>query len=104
MCEKIGGKVVEVVKKKKMPSGKVEEQVVEETVGGILHWGRESDPAMDWFREEIKKSYGGRAPKVLDPFAGGGALPPEAMRLGCAATASDIHTAMQTSTLQSMAL
>jgi hypothetical protein len=30
LCEKIGGKVVEVVKKKKLPSGKVEEQVVEE--------------------------------------------------------------------------
>ena len=46
--------------------------VVEETEGGILHWKRESDPDMDWFREEIRKAYGGRAPKVLDPFAGAG--------------------------------
>ena len=30
---------------------------------------------MDWFREEIKKAYGGRAPRVLDPFAGGGEIP-----------------------------
>ena len=91
LCERIGGKVVSVVKKKKLPSGKVIEEVKEETVGGILHWGRESSPDMDWFREEIKKAYGGRAPKVLDPFAGGGAIPLEAMRLGCEATAIDIN-------------
>ena len=31
------------------------------------------------------------APKVLDPFAGGGAIPLEAMRLGCEVTAMDIN-------------
>ena len=31
------------------------------------------------------------APKVLDPFAGGGAIPLEAMRLGCEVTAVDIN-------------
>src|SRR5437867_39370 len=91
LLEKLGGKIVQVVKRKKMPSGKVEEKVVEETVGGILHWGRESSPDLDWFREEIRKAYGGRAPKVLDPFAGGGAIPLEAMRLGCEVTAIDIN-------------
>src|SRR5205823_13228238 len=35
--------------------------------------------------------YGGRAPRVLDPFAGGGAIPLEAMRLGCDVTAIDIN-------------
>ncbi|HQI82914.1 MAG TPA: DUF1156 domain-containing protein, partial [Deltaproteobacteria bacterium] len=91
LVEKIGGKVVQVTQKKKMPNGRVEEVVKEETVGGVLHWGRESSPEMDWFREEIRKAYGGRAPKVLDPFAGGGAIPLEAMRLGCEATAIDIN-------------
>ena len=43
------------------------------------------------FREEIRKAYGGRAPRVLDPFAGGGAIPLEAMRLGCEVTAIDIN-------------
>jgi adenine-specific DNA methylase len=33
----------------------------------------------------------GDAPKVLDPFAGGGAIPLEALRLGCEAQASDIN-------------
>src|SRR3989441_1721457 len=34
MLEKLGGKIVEVVKKKKLPSGKIAEQIVPETVGG----------------------------------------------------------------------
>jgi adenine-specific DNA methylase len=91
LLEKLGGTVVEVVKKKKLPSGKVEEKKVEETVGGILHWGRESGPDLEWFRQKIREAYGGRAPKVLDPFAGGGAIPLEAMRLGCDVTAIDIN-------------
>ena len=91
LVERLGGRVKSTVKTKKLASGEVEEEVSEETVGGILHWGRESDPDLDWFRAEIRKAYGGRAPRVLDPFAGGGAIPLEAMRLGCEATAVDIN-------------
>jgi adenine-specific DNA methylase len=91
ILEKLGGSVVEKVEKKKLPTGKVVDRVREETKGGILHWGREDGPALDWFREEIKKAYGNRAPRVLDPFAGGGAIPLEAMRLGCEVTAADIN-------------
>jgi adenine-specific DNA methylase len=93
LCEKIGGRVVKRIEKKKMPNGQVVERVKEETEGGILHWGRETENAetLEWFRQEIRKAYGGRAPKVLDPFAGGGAIPLEAMRLGCEATAVDIN-------------
>lgn len=91
ILKKLGGTVVKSVKRKKLPSGKVEDVVSEETQGGILHWGRESGPDLDWFRAEIRKAYGGRAPKVLDPFAGGGAIPLEAMRLGCDVTAVDIN-------------
>jgi putative DNA methylase len=91
LCERIGGKVVKVIKQKKLPSGRIENIETEETVGGILHWGSESDPDIHWFREKIREAYGGRAPKVLDPFAGGGAIPLEAMRLGCEATAVDIN-------------
>ena len=93
LIEKIGGRVIEKIERKKMPSGKIKEIVKEVTVGGILHWGRETEnkETLDWFRAEIRKAYGGRAPKVLDPFAGGGAIPLEAMRLGCEVTAIDIH-------------
>ncbi|PSR20355.1 MAG: hypothetical protein C7B45_15340 [Sulfobacillus acidophilus] len=84
LVERIGGRVTKTVDEK---GGKVKE----ETVGGVLHWGRESSPDMDWFRDQIRQAYGGRAPKVLDPFAGGGAIPLEAMRLGCDVTAVDIN-------------
>src|SRR5213593_1640172 len=40
LCERIGGKVIKVTRRKNLPNGKVEEREVEETVGGILHWGR----------------------------------------------------------------
>ena len=86
----MAGRVVETIERKRV-GGRVVEKVKEETVGGILHWGRENDPDLAWFREEIRKAYGGRAPKVLDPFAGGGAIPLEAMRLGCDVTAMDIN-------------
>src|SRR5579884_3178313 len=91
MLEKLGGRLVTREKKKKLPDGRVEIQSTEETEGGILHWGRESSADLDWFREKIRAAYGGRAPRVLDPFAGGGAIPLEAMRLGCDVTAVDIN-------------
>jgi adenine-specific DNA methylase len=91
ILERLGGRIVEKVKKKKLPSGKIEETITEETEGGILHWGRESNADLDWFRAKIREAYRGRTPKVLDPFAGGGAIPLEAMRLDCEATAIDIN-------------
>src|ERR1700687_3852374 len=36
LSERIGGKVVKVSKRKKLPSGRIEDQQVEETVGGVL--------------------------------------------------------------------
>ena len=40
---------------------------------------------------EIVRSTGGKPPAVLDPFAGGGAIPAEAQRLGLEAHASDLN-------------
>ncbi|HOG49426.1 MAG TPA: DNA adenine methylase, partial [Lentisphaeria bacterium] len=93
-----------------MPDGKMRESVKEDVEGGILKWIgtapsasnkkklKEHQDIVDfreqelrWFRDEIRKAYNGRAPRVLDPFAGGGAIPLEAMRLGCEATAVDIN-------------
>ncbi len=90
ILERMAGRVVETIERKRV-NGRVVEKTKEETAGGILHWGRENGPDLAWFREEIRKAYGGRAPKVLDPFAGGGAIPLEAMRLGCEVTAMDIN-------------
>ena len=91
IMQKLAGRVVNVVKKKKLPNGAVEELVVPETVGGILHWGRESSADLAWFRKRIREAWPGQSPRVLDPFGGGGAIPLEAMRLGCHATALDIN-------------
>ncbi len=204
LCERIGGKVVEKIERKKMPNGQIVERVKEEVEGGILSWigtepksgGKKKlkehqdavahrERELNWFRDQIKQAYGGlpaprpglyfvyaiecedgshyigqtddlqrrwqehldgraadwtkqhkpvkiahyeefgsreeavkresdlktgfgrkwlkdtiasgrarqagRAPRVLDPFAGGGAIPLEAMRLGCEATAVDIN-------------
>lgn len=41
--------------------------------------------------QEILASNGGRAPAILDPFAGGGSIPLEAQRLGLEARASDLN-------------
>jgi putative DNA methylase len=87
---RLAGDVIETIEQKKV-GGRTIEKTKRETRGGILHWGRESGPDLDWFRKKIRAAHGDRSPKVLDPFAGGGAIPLEAMRLGCDVTAIDIN-------------
>ncbi len=42
-------------------------------------------------REDILKANKGKPPKVLDPFGGGGAIPLEALRLGCEVYSNDYN-------------
>ena len=42
-------------------------------------------------RRRILDDNDGRPPKLLDPFAGGGAIPLEGLRLGCEVEASDLN-------------
>jgi len=42
-------------------------------------------------RQLIREAFGGRAPRVLDCFAGGGSIPLEALRLGCETYALDYN-------------
>jgi len=87
----IGG---EVVTKPVEKTNKRGEKIVEDkelVEGGLLAWGQECDPALDELRKAIRLFYGERAPSVIDPFAGGGAIPFEAMRLGCDVQASDLN-------------
>jgi hypothetical protein len=42
-------------------------------------------------RELVKAAHGDEVPLVVDPFAGGGSIPLEALRLGCEAFASDLN-------------
>src|SRR3989344_5480496 len=46
---------------------------------------------IDKARKEILEANGGKPPKVLDPFSGGGAIPLEALRLGCETYANDYN-------------
>ena len=87
---RMAGTVVETVEDERA-GGQTVARRKRETRGGILHWKRESGPGLDWFRARIRDAHDGRAPRVLDPFAGGGAIPLEAMRLGCEVTAADVN-------------
>lgn len=75
----------------------VEEQAVErERLFGILRelvvWENSSDErVLDAAKAEIRKSMGDELPPLLDPFAGGGAIPLEAQRLGLEAYAQDLN-------------
>jgi putative DNA methylase len=46
---------------------------------------------LDIARRLILEANGGVPPRVLDPFAGGGSIPLEALRLGCEAHASELN-------------
>ena len=74
-------------------------------IESLTRWGDESghgdwdarDQQGRWMnklriaRELILTAYNGRAPKMMDMFAGGGAIPLETMRLGCEVTANDYN-------------
>ena len=60
-----------------------------ELVKDLAPWGAASgedagsDVLLAKARELVRKNFDGRAPRVLDCFAGGGSIPLEALRLGC---------------------
>ena len=75
----------------------VEEQAAErERLFGILRelvvWeNSNNDRVLNAAKAEIKRSMGDDLPPLLDPFAGGGAIPLEAQRLGLKAYAQDLN-------------
>lgn len=56
----------------------------------LCRWGADEERIAE-ARERVIAANGGKAPKVLDMFAGGGAIPLEAARLGCEATAVELN-------------
>ena len=88
--KKLGGRLVSKKEGRKESSRSVEVDKVE-AEGGVLWWGHERSSEMDWFRERILEAHGGKRPRVLDPFSGGGAIPLEALRLGCDVVANDLN-------------
>jgi putative DNA methylase len=56
----------------------------------LCRWGA-SEMAIADARQRVLAAHGGEPPRVLDLFAGGGAIPLEAARLGCDATAVELN-------------
>ena len=61
-------------------------------IGTFANWDLAADPTYRRVaRKLVKTAHGDEAPLVVDPFAGGGSIPLEALRLGCEAFASDLN-------------
>src|SRR5579864_8512475 len=73
LLAKIGGKVGTKAVEETDEEGNTIVEDKEIVEGGILSWGQENERAIGELREEIRRFYDGNAPKILDPFAGGGA-------------------------------
>ncbi len=67
-------------------------QIILKFIGDFANWDNAADRTyLDVSRALVKAAHGEEAPLVVDPFAGGGSIPLEALRLGCEAFASDLN-------------
>ena len=61
-------------------------------IGDFADWDLAANPTyLAVSRELVRAAHGEEPPLVVDPFAGGGSIPLEALRLGCEAFASDLN-------------
>ena len=61
-------------------------------IGAFANWDMAAYPAyLRVARNLVKAAHPEETPLVVDPFAGGGSIPLEALRLGCEAFASDLN-------------
>lgn len=61
-------------------------------IGDFANWDLAANPRyLEVGRGLVKAAHGEETPLVVDPFAGGGSIPLEALRLGCEAFASDLN-------------
>ena len=62
-------------------------------IGDFANWDLSSDGTyLEVSRGLVKAAYPEETPLVVDPFAGGGSIPLEALRLGCGVFASDLNS------------
>lgn len=74
------------------PKDEVERIARADFIAELCKWENSLNPYyIERARKEILAANKGTPPRVLDPFAGGGAIPLEAMRLGCETYASDLN-------------
>lgn len=61
-------------------------------IGDVANWDVANDPRwINVARQLVKAAHPEETPLVVDPFAGGGSIPLEALRLDCDAFASDLN-------------
>jgi adenine-specific DNA methylase len=61
-------------------------------IGDFANWDLASNRTyLEVGRALVKAAHGAEPPLVVDPFAGGGSIPLEALRVGCDAFASDLN-------------
>src|SRR5213594_2345196 len=61
-------------------------------IADFANWDVSTKPTfLNVARGLVNAAYSGEPPLVVDPFAGGGSIPLEAMRLGCESFASDLN-------------
>jgi putative DNA methylase len=61
-------------------------------IGDFANWDNSAHPVyLEVGRGLVKAAHPEETPLVVDPFAGGGSIPLEALRLGCEAFASDLN-------------
>ena len=73
------------------PASSKDAEAVKKEIAKISRWENPINPDKISHAKERIRSYYGYAPKVLDPFAGGGSIPLEALRLGCETYAADYN-------------
>ena len=71
---------------------KIERERLFDILTRLVKWENSNNQdVLNEAKAEIMKSTNGNPPPLLDPFAGGGAIPLEAQRLGLEAHASDLN-------------
>jgi adenine-specific DNA methylase len=61
-------------------------------IAAFANWDNSPKPTyLEVSRALVKAAHGEEPPLVVDPFAGGGSIPLEALRVGCEAFASDLN-------------
>jgi len=66
--------------------------ILHEFIADFANWDNSANPAyLKTARALVKAAHGDETPLVVDPFAGGGSIPLEALRIGCDAFASDLN-------------
>ena len=67
-------------------------QIILKFIADFANWDQAANDAyIDTARALVKAAHGEEPPLVVDPFAGGGSIPLEALRIGCDAFASDLN-------------